>query len=44
MLCRISVSLLETLINREHDYLLKVTLGYNYIDLLIFDSFLSDFL
>ena len=44
VLCRISVSLLETLINREHDYLLKVTLGYNYIDMLIFDTFFSDFL
>ena len=42
--CRIFVSLLETLIDRDHDDLLKVISGYNYIDMLIFDTFLSDFL
>ena len=40
---RTFISLLETLIDRGRDKLLEIILGYDFIDMLIFDTFLSIF-
>ena len=43
VLCRTFISLLETLIDRGHNKLLEIILCYDFIDMLIFDTFLFNF-